>query len=174
MKTTPRGSAGWRQWPSPAQSLALSLFACPLLEGMRSLPLLALKATKKRSHTSPTLPWAIADCTFSKQYSSFGKYQRPSTVNSLLHAEPGMRLPALGLVHYPTLRLRTLSICICYLLGLLLRRHTRKLIIPCFCSASTCSPFCSIRCWSGVMTTMRCCVACWPGVRPQSSGKYKR
>lgn len=108
---------------------------------MRSLPLLALKATKKRSHTSPRLPWAIADCTFSKRYSSFGKYQRPSTVNSLLHAGTGMRPPALGLIPYPTLRLRILSTYICYLLGLLLRRHTRKLIIPCFCSASTCSPF---------------------------------
>jgi hypothetical protein len=42
---------------------------------------------KKRSHTIPTLPWAIADCAFSRQRKIVYKYQRPSVVNSLLPAE---------------------------------------------------------------------------------------
>jgi hypothetical protein len=47
-----------------------SLFACPRLERVRSRPLLAPKATKKRTHTIPTLLGAMADCAFSRQCSS--------------------------------------------------------------------------------------------------------
>ena len=42
---------------------------------------------KKRSHTIPVIPWAIADCAFSRQRKIVYKYQRPSVVNSLLPAE---------------------------------------------------------------------------------------
>ncbi len=40
-----------------------------LLERLQSLPLLSPQATKKRSHTLPTMPGAMADCAFSRQCS---------------------------------------------------------------------------------------------------------
>jgi hypothetical protein len=50
------------------------------------------KQQKKRSYTTPTLPWVMADCTFSRWPSkSCNKYQRPSVMYSLLHTESAMR-----------------------------------------------------------------------------------
>jgi len=69
MRTTPRGSAGWRWLPS--QSLIASPSFLPiLLERLKPLLLLSSKATKKRSPTIPSLLWAMADCAFSRQHAS--------------------------------------------------------------------------------------------------------
>ena len=54
---------------------------------LRSLPLLVPKATKKRSHTTPPLPWAMADCAFGRQRKIVYQYLRPSVVNNLLRPE---------------------------------------------------------------------------------------
>ena len=51
---------------------------------------------KKRSHTIPTLLWAMADCTFSREHQVVYQYQRPSVVNSLLHAKSDMTAQALA------------------------------------------------------------------------------
>src|SRR5262245_60147538 len=51
-----------------------SLFAYPPLYRVRRLPLLPLKATKKRPHTTPAGLWAIAACA--------------STYNSTVNHEP--------------------------------------------------------------------------------------
>jgi len=65
---------------------------------------------KKRRHTTPPLPWAMADYAFSRQRKIVYKYQRPSVMNSLLRAESDIKLSLLGLVPHPTPCLQTLSI----------------------------------------------------------------
>jgi len=61
-------------------------------ERVRSLPLLSPTATKKRGHTTPRLPRAMADCASSRQHKAVYQYQRPSVMNSLLCAESDKRL----------------------------------------------------------------------------------
>ncbi len=69
---------------------------------------------KKRSHTMPTLIWAMADCAFSRQRKAVYQYQRPSVVNSLLHAESDIKPSSLSLGVKPKLCLWTLSIVFCF------------------------------------------------------------
>jgi hypothetical protein len=75
-------------------------FILPVLfwERVRSLPLLAPKATKKRSHAIPPCcsgKWPTAPSVDSIQVRY--KYQRPSVVDILLHAESDMRPSSLDL-----------------------------------------------------------------------------
>ena len=80
---------------------------------VRSRLLLSPQATKKRSPTTPLLPWAMADCAVSRerkavyQYSrpssisiravsTSEQYQHPSLVNRLRHAKSDIRASVLG------------------------------------------------------------------------------
>src|SRR6267378_7276030 len=51
---------------------------------------------KKRRHTTPLLPWAMADCACSRQRKAVYQYQRPSVVNKLRRAESDMTARALA------------------------------------------------------------------------------
>jgi hypothetical protein len=51
---------------------------------------------KKRSHTTPLLPWAMADCAFRRQRKAAYQYQRPSVANTLRRAESDMTARALA------------------------------------------------------------------------------
>jgi len=92
-------------------------FVLPMLFGecIRLLPLLVLKATKKRSHTPPILSWAMADCAFSGQRHIVYQYQRPSIVNSLLCAESDITARSLAY----SLSADIVNIFLCFLLQLL-------------------------------------------------------
>jgi hypothetical protein len=70
-------------------SLQALRFAYSLLGARAVAASPRIKGNKNRSHTTPLLPWAMADCAFSKQRKVV--YQRPSVVNNLLRAESDIK-----------------------------------------------------------------------------------
>ena len=62
MRIAPCGEGGTGDGGRRKRNRQPFLCAYPRLERVRPLPLLSQKATKKRSYTTPTLAWVMADC----------------------------------------------------------------------------------------------------------------